>query len=192
MLDETQEKLCDENTTDFSGLKALILNCTLKPTPQGSHTDKLLGIVETILHRNKVSAERVRVADFHIAPGVYPDMTEHGWDRDDWPKLWEKVDAADILILATPIWLGEKSSITRWRDRGFLPQPDRRGEDQDVGSGYFFPKLWPVVAVPAMFGHVRIDTRSKVESSHPYTLGLTLFRWRIVSTMPSNLSVCEP
>ncbi|MGB3378708.1 MAG: flavodoxin family protein, partial [Allopontixanthobacter sediminis] len=67
MLDETQEKLCDENTTDFSDLKALILNCTLKPTPQGSHTDKLLGIVETILHRNKVSAERVRVADFDLA-----------------------------------------------------------------------------------------------------------------------------
>ncbi|MXP43787.1 flavodoxin family protein [Allopontixanthobacter sediminis] len=138
MLDETQEKLCDENTTDFSDLKALILNCTLKPTPQGSHTDKLLGIVETILHRNKVNAERVRVADFDLAPGVYPDMTEHGWDRDDWPKLWEKVDAADILILATPIWLGEKSSICQ---RVIERLYGHSGQTNDKGQYIFYGKV---------------------------------------------------
>ena len=111
MLDQTQERLCAENTTDFSDLKALVLNCTLKLSPEGSHTDKLLGIVETIMTRNKVSVDRVRVVDLDIAPGVYPDMTEHGAKKDDWPQLWEKVSAANILILATPIWLGEKSSV---------------------------------------------------------------------------------
>ena len=40
-------------------------------------------------------------------------MTEHGWDVDDWPALWEKVKAADILIIGTPIWLGEESSVCR-------------------------------------------------------------------------------
>ncbi len=51
--------------------------------------------------------------DHDIPPGVQPDMTEHGWDRDDWPKLWEKVKAADILVVGTPLWLGEESSVCR-------------------------------------------------------------------------------
>ena len=38
-------------------------------------------------------------------------MTEHGWERDDWPAISEKVLAADILVLTSPIWLGEKSSV---------------------------------------------------------------------------------
>ncbi len=138
MLDETQEKLCKESTTDFSDLTALVLNCTLKPSPQGSHTDKLLGIVETILHRNKVGAERIRVADFDIAPGVYPDMTDHGWDRDDWPQLWEKVSAADILILATPIWLGEKSSICQ---RVIERLYGHSGQTNDRGQYIFYGKV---------------------------------------------------
>jgi multimeric flavodoxin WrbA len=49
--------------------------------------------------------------DHDIATGVYPDMTEHGWERDEWPQLFEKVLAADILVLLSPIWLGEKSSV---------------------------------------------------------------------------------
>ena len=55
MLDDTQRKLCDDNTTDFSDLKALTINCTLKPSPGGSHTDKLLGVAEAILVRNEVA-----------------------------------------------------------------------------------------------------------------------------------------
>ena len=46
-----------------------------------------------------------------IAPGVYPDMTEHGAASDDWPAIYERVEAADILVIGTPIWLGEKSSV---------------------------------------------------------------------------------
>lgn len=138
MLDATQEKLCDENTTDFSDLKALILNCTLKLSPEGSHTDKLLGIVGTILHRNKVTVDRVRVVDLDIAPGVYPDMTEHGAKKDDWPQLWKKVSAADILILATPIWLGEKSSVCqRVIERLYA----HSGQANDKGQYIFYGKV---------------------------------------------------
>ena len=61
--------------------------------------------------RNDVQVERIRAVDHVIAPGVYPDMTEHGADKDDWPAIWDKVEAADILILGSPIWLGEKSSV---------------------------------------------------------------------------------
>ena len=111
MLNELQEKWCSESRWDFSSLRALFLNCTLKKSPALSHTDGLVAISRTILERNGVSVEALRPVDHAIANGVYPDMTEHGWDRDDWPELYEKVKAADILVLTTPIWLGEKSSV---------------------------------------------------------------------------------
>ena len=37
-------------------------------------------------------------------------MTEHGWERDDWPLIYE-IKAANMLVVSSPIWLGEKSSI---------------------------------------------------------------------------------
>ena len=63
------------------------------------------------MEKNHVSVERLRPVDYDIAYGVYPDMTEQGWDRDDWPMIYEKVQAADILVIGSPIWLGEKSSV---------------------------------------------------------------------------------
>ena len=63
------------------------------------------------MERNGVSVEVIRAVDHQIATGVYPDMTEHGWERDDWPEIFEKVMAADILVVLSPIWLGEKSSV---------------------------------------------------------------------------------
>ena len=65
----------------------------------------------TIMRRTGVEVELVRAIDHEIATGVWPDMTEHGWARDDWPAIFETVIAADILVLMTPIWLGEKSSV---------------------------------------------------------------------------------
>jgi len=111
MLNDKQQKLCSDSQWEFSDLNALILNCTLKPTPQLSHTEGLINIVREILEHNRVSTELLRPVDYRIASGVYPDMTEHGWSYDEWPALQEKVMAADILILGTPIWLGDKSSI---------------------------------------------------------------------------------
>ncbi|MDH3724457.1 MAG: flavodoxin family protein [Thermoleophilia bacterium] len=111
MLNETQEKLCEQSTTDYSDLSALFLNCTLKRSPELSHTQGLMDISNAILEANGVATETIRPIDHDIATGVWPDMTEHGWDTDDWPAIFEKVMAADILILGTPIWLGEKSSV---------------------------------------------------------------------------------
>ncbi len=110
-LDERQEKMCTESTWDFSGLSAVFLNCTLKKSPELSHTEGLIRISKAIMEKNGVSVEVLRPVDFDIATGVWPDMTEHGWDHDDWPKLSEKVMAADILVLTSSIWLGEKTSI---------------------------------------------------------------------------------
>jgi len=110
-LSEKQKALCDDSRWDFSDLRALFLNCTLKPTPEQSHTQGLIDIAKAILERNQVAVEALRPVDFDIPPGVYPDMREHGWKSDEWPGIYEKVMAADILVLTTPIWLGEKSSV---------------------------------------------------------------------------------
>ncbi len=110
-LNEKQQAMCSSSRWDFSDLRALLLNCTLKPTPERSHTEGLMGISRAILEKNGVQVETLRPVDHEIAFGVYPDMTEHGAQRDDWPSIYAKVKKADILIIGSPIWLGEKSSV---------------------------------------------------------------------------------
>ncbi|MBF2036455.1 MAG: flavodoxin family protein [Leptolyngbyaceae cyanobacterium T60_A2020_046] len=110
-LNDQQLEQCDSHSWNFSDLKALFLNCTLKPTPQLSHTEGLINISKAIMEKNGVAVEVLRPVDFDLAFGVYPDMTEHGWEVDDWPQILQKVMAADILVITTPIWLGAKSSV---------------------------------------------------------------------------------
>jgi multimeric flavodoxin WrbA len=78
---------------------------------ESDRTTREADLAVAIMERNGVSVEVIRAVDHQIATGVYPDMTEHGWDQDDWPQIFEKVMAADILVLLSPIWLGEKSSV---------------------------------------------------------------------------------
>jgi len=110
-LNKHQLDECESSPWDFSGLKALFLNCTLKRSPEVSHTGGLIDISRAILEKNGVSVDVLRPVDFNIAHGVYPDMTEQGWAEDDWPGIYEKVKDSNILIITSPIWLGEKSSV---------------------------------------------------------------------------------
>jgi multimeric flavodoxin WrbA len=110
-LSAEAEKLCAESPHDFTGLTALFINCTLKRSPELSNTEGLADLAMTIMRRTGVDVDLIRAVDHEIATGVWPDMTEHGWERDDWPAIHERVLAADILVLMTPIWLGEKSSV---------------------------------------------------------------------------------
>ena len=110
-LTEKQEQLCREATTDHSDLRAVFINCTLKRSPEVSNTQGLADIAIEIMRRRGVGIEVVRAVDHEIPVGVYPDMTEHGSRDDEWPALFDKVMAADILVLCSPIWLGEKSSV---------------------------------------------------------------------------------
>ena len=96
---------------DFSGLKAIFVNCTLKKSPVISHTQGLMEVSTSILKSEGVTAEIIRLSDFEIPVGVQPDMTQEGEVKDDWPELYKKIIAADILVIGTPIWLGERSSI---------------------------------------------------------------------------------
>ena len=110
-LNEYQQELCTTSTWDFTDLRALFVNCTLKPSPDASNTQGLMDISIAIMEANGVAVEQVRAVDHDFAAGVYPDMTEHGAARDEWPSVYERVEAADILVIGTPIWLGEKSSV---------------------------------------------------------------------------------
>jgi len=96
---------------DNSDLSAIFINCTLKRSPDRSHTQGLMDVSAEIMRKQGVSVETIRAVDHDIATGVWPDMTEHGWDTDEWPALFDRVMAADILVLGTPIWLGDKSSV---------------------------------------------------------------------------------
>ena len=95
----------------YDDLSALFINCSLKPSREPSNTEALMKVSQGVMTANGVSVETIRAADLEIAPGVQPDMREHGFDRDDWPDVQAKVMAADILVIGTPIWLGDKSSI---------------------------------------------------------------------------------
>lgn len=101
----------DQPQADFSDLRALFINCTLKRSPEVSHTQGLMDIAISIMRTQGVEVETIRAIDHDIAAGVWPDMTEHGWEADAWPAIYEKVQAADILVLGTAIWLGEKTSV---------------------------------------------------------------------------------
>jgi multimeric flavodoxin WrbA len=91
-------------------MKALALNCTLKRSPSESNTAALAQVVLDALSADDVETEMVRVADHVVEPGV---VSEPVTDGDEWPALREKVVEADILIIATPTWLGQPSSIAK-------------------------------------------------------------------------------
>ena len=95
---------------DFSNLKALFFNCTLKKSPGVSNTEGLIEVSAEIMQKHGVNVEIIRPIDHDIATGVYPDMRTQGWKTDEWPEIYKKVQAADILVLAGPIWLGDNSS----------------------------------------------------------------------------------
>ena len=90
-------------------LRAFGLNCTLKSGAEPSSTQTLLDQVLAALARHEVQTESVRVADFDVKPGVKADEGK----GDQWPQLRQKVLDAQILVLATPIWLGQPSSLAK-------------------------------------------------------------------------------
>ena len=95
----------------FRDLRALFINCTLSRSPEESHTEKLMRVSMAIMEKQGVKIDHFRAVDFAIAPGMEADMTKSGAERDDWPELFERVKQADILVIGSPIWLGEQSSI---------------------------------------------------------------------------------
>jgi multimeric flavodoxin WrbA len=90
-------------------VRALVLNCTLKPSPAESNTEALAKVVVKALEGQGVTTELVRVADYDVRPGVSSDEG----DGDQWPRLRAKVLEAEILVMASPTWLGMMSSVAK-------------------------------------------------------------------------------
>ena len=97
-------------TTDpATELRALVLACTLKPSPAPSSSVLIGEQVLEQLGQHGVTGEVVRVADHTVRFGVGVDEG----DGDEWPRIREKMLASDILVLATPIWMGQPASVCK-------------------------------------------------------------------------------
>jgi multimeric flavodoxin WrbA len=90
-------------------MRALIVNCTLKPSPETSNTEALAKVVADKLREEDVEVGEVRAVDKNILPGVESDMGE----GDEWPPIREAILAAEILVVATPTWLAHPASVTQ-------------------------------------------------------------------------------
>ncbi len=110
----------------MSALRALALNCTLKRSPEPSSTDRMIGLLVDAFRDLDVGTEVVRAVDHPIAEGVTSDEGE----GDGWPEIRRKVLDAQILVLATPVWAGNPSSVCRKvveRLDAFLGEEDDQG-----------------------------------------------------------------
>lgn len=123
-------------------LTALALNCTLKPSPETSSTEKIAREVLDALAGHGVAGEIVRVVDHDIRPGVEADMG----DGDAWPALRERVLAADILVFATPTWMGQTASV----GQRVLERLDAELSETDADGR---PTLFGKVAIVAVVGN---------------------------------------
>jgi len=123
---------------NFSNLSAIYVNCSLKKSPATSHTSTLMKLSQTIMEKEGVSTKEIRLIDYEVAVGMKPDMTEEGWEKDDWPMIFEQIMDADILIIGTPIWLGEKSSVAQKLIERLYSSS---GETNDKGQYIYYGKV---------------------------------------------------
>jgi len=114
-------------------LRAIALNCSLKRGDDQSSTDRLLReVMSELADRGVVPEEIVRVVDLDVRPGVTSDEG----DGDEWPALRRRILDADILVLGTPIWLGQPSSVAKRvleRMDAFLGETDDQGRMVSYG-----------------------------------------------------------
>lgn len=125
---------------DPTPLSALVLNCTLNPSPTESSTQLLAQQVLDALAEHGVSGSQVRVVDHDVRPGVQVDMGE----GDEWPTIREQIMTSDILVLATPTWLGQHSSVAQ---RVFERLDAELAETDDQGRPSMFDKVAVAVVV---------------------------------------------
>ena len=91
-------------------MKAICLNCTLKPSPEESSAASLAEVVMSLLRDEGVEIDEIRLVDHRIDPGVVSEAVAEG---DEWPAIRERILAAEILVFATPTWMGQPSSVAK-------------------------------------------------------------------------------
>ncbi len=127
-------------TSPASAPTALVLNCTLTPSPNESSTQILADQVLAGLGKHGVAGDSVRLVDLPIAPGVLTDMG----DGDGWPQVRARMLAADILVFATPTWMGHMSSVA---SRAIERLNAELAETDDEGRPLVYGKVAVVVVV---------------------------------------------
>lgn len=90
-------------------MKALIINCTLKPSPESSNTEALASVVARALQDRSVEVSNVRAVDNYIPPGIESDLGE----ADGWPEIRDRILDSEILVVASPTWVGRPSSLAQ-------------------------------------------------------------------------------
>lgn len=110
-------------------LRAVFLNCTLKKSPEVSNTEALIRKVAGLMAPLGVESEIVRVVDYTVPFGVASDMG----DGDEWPLIYEKLKAADIIVIGTPIWFGVRGSVAQL----VMERLDGSYDDYDRQTGQF-------------------------------------------------------
>lgn len=123
-------------------LHALALVCTLRKSPAPSSSQRLAEEVLAALAENGASTELIRVVDHDVRFGV---STDEG-PGDGWPSIRERVLAADIVVLATPIWMGQGSSVARMA----LERLDAELSETDAAGR---PTMYDKVALVAVVGN---------------------------------------
>jgi multimeric flavodoxin WrbA len=119
-------------------MRATVLNCTLKPSPERSNTEALAKVMTDALEAEGVQCETFRLADLGIPPGVESDMGE----GDEWPRVREAIVASEVLVVATPTWLGQQSSIAK---RALERMDAMLSETDDDGRPIAFNRVAGVV-----------------------------------------------
>jgi len=138
-------------------VKALCLNCTLKPSPSESNTAALAQVVLEALESHGVETEMLRVVDHDVRPGVESDMGE----GDAWPPIRQKILDAEILVMATPTWLGKPASVTQ---RVMERMDAMLGETDDAGRPVAYNHVAGVVVTGNEDGahHVIAETHGSL------------------------------
>lgn len=122
--------------SDFSDLRALFVNTSLTRDPARSHTAALMSACSGLMRRAGAQVHTVHAAQHRIAMGVQADMREHGAPEDAWPALWPRVLESDILVIGTPLWLGEESSLCRVViERLYAMSGELNGKGQSIFYG---------------------------------------------------------
>ncbi|MFD9734906.1 flavodoxin family protein [Umezawaea sp. NPDC059074] len=127
-------------TTSTPSLKALALVCTLSPSPAESSSQLIADQVLGALAEHGVTGESVRLVDHDVKPGVLTDMGT----GDAWPSIRERMLAADILLVSTPTWMGQHSSVAQ---RAMERLDGELSEEDDEGRLLTYGKVGVVAVV---------------------------------------------
>jgi multimeric flavodoxin WrbA len=114
-------------------MQAVVLNCSLKPSGEPSNTQELADVVIGALEEDNVAVRTFRLADLNLAHGVETEMSP----EDEWPTVHDAILEAEILVVATPTWVGHPSSYAQQaleRLDAMISETDPKGDPVALGK----------------------------------------------------------